>query len=85
MKKKHSKILQAIFQKPVLANITWRDVENLFSALGAKIEPGIGSRVTVVLNEQVAVFHRPHPQKEANKGAVVAVKEFLILCGVEPC
>jgi len=85
MKKKHSKTLNAIFQKPILANIAWRDIESLFISLGAEIGEGIGSRITIILNGEVAVFHRPHPQKETNKGAVKATKEFLILCGVKPC
>ncbi|MCP4661563.1 MAG: hypothetical protein GY856_39690 [bacterium] len=31
-----------------------------------------------------AVFHRPHPRKETNKGAVKAVRRFLLATGVEP-
>ena len=85
MQKKHKKIFDAIFHDPVLENIAWRDIEKLFSALGADIEEGRGSRVTVTLNDEIAVFHSPHPQKETVKGAVKAVREFLILTGVERC
>lgn len=28
----------------------------------------------ILLNEEEAVFHRPHPQKETDKGAVVSVR-----------
>ena len=30
------------------------------------------------------VFHRPHPQKEADKGAVKSVRRFLTESGIEP-
>lgn len=48
------------------------------------MEEGRGSRVRILLNNQVAVFHRPHPRKETDKGALVSVKKFLISAGVKP-
>ena len=84
MRKKHNETLKAIFHQPVLSSIKWKDIELLFAALGAEIEEGRGSRVRILLNNQVSVFHRPHPRKEADKGAVVSVKKFLISCGVKP-
>lgn len=53
--------------------------------VGAKIEEGRGSRVRILLNEEEAVFHRPHPQKETDKGVVVSVRRFLENAGVKPC
>ncbi len=85
MRKRHRKTFEAIYQKPTLSNIAWKDIEALFMSLGAEIIEGRGSRISVVLNSQVAVFHRPHPQKEAVKGAVVSVREFLRLAGEEKC
>ena len=85
MNKKQKKLLEAIFQKPTPANLVWKDIESLFIALGAEVETGKGSRVTITLNNEVAVFHKPHPRKEANKGAVKATKDFLTICGVKPC
>jgi hypothetical protein len=38
----------------------------------------------VELNGVRAVFHEPHPEKEAAKGAVEAVRDFLIAAGVTP-
>ena len=84
MKSKHRKTLQAIFEQPVRANILWADVESLLRAYGAEISEGRGSRVRIVLNNVRAVFHRPHPQKEMNKGAVVSMRRFLSEAGVEP-
>jgi hypothetical protein len=85
MNRKHQRTLETIFSTPVRANINWKDIESLFSALGAKIEEGRGSRVRILLNEEEAVFHRPHPQKETDKGAVVSVRRFLENAGLKPC
>ena len=84
MDSKHRKTLEAIFEKPERANIAWRDVEALLNALGAEISEGNGSRVRVVLKDVRAVFHRPHPRKETNKGAVKSVRRFLEAAGVKP-
>src|SRR5690348_1974497 len=73
MRKKHSATLKAIFHQPVLSSVKWADVEALFVALGAEIEEARGSRVRILLNNQVAVFHRPHPRKETDKGALRGV------------
>jgi len=82
--KKHRKTLEAIFEKPERANIAWRDIEVLFIALGAEVSQGSGSRVRVALKDVRAVFHRPHPRKETNKGAVKSVRRFLEAAGVKP-
>jgi hypothetical protein len=37
------------------------------------------------LNNEDAVFHRPHPRKETDKGAVVSMQRFLENAGVKPC
>jgi predicted RNA binding protein YcfA (HicA-like mRNA interferase family) len=76
--------LQAIFADPVRANINWADVEALLEHLGAEISEGKGSRVRIHLNGVRAVFHRPHPQKETEKGAVKSMREFLAEAGVSP-
>jgi hypothetical protein len=78
------KTLQAIFEKPVRANIAWADIENLLVACGAEISEGRGSRVRIALSDARAVFHRPHPRKETDRGAVVAMRRFLTEAGVEP-
>jgi hypothetical protein len=82
MNQKQRRTLELVFAEPVLANIAWKDVENLFVALGAVVKEGRGSRVRVELNGVVAVFHRPHPEKEASKGRVRAAREFLEKAGV---
>jgi hypothetical protein len=81
---KHQKTLEAIFEKPERANILWRDIEALFIALGAEITDGNGTRRRVALKGVRAVFHRPHPRKETDKGAVKSVRRFLEAAGVKP-
>ena len=84
MDSKHQKTLEAIFERPERANIPWRDIEALFIALGAEITDGNGSRRRVVLKGARAVFHRPHPHKETDKGAIKSVRRFLEAAGVKP-
>ncbi len=79
---KHRKTLEAVFEDPVRSNVAWADVEKLFGALGAEVSEGRGSRV--YLGGVRAVFHRPHPQKETDKGALRSVRRFLVEAGVEP-
>jgi hypothetical protein len=73
-----------IFASPVRSNVLWIDIESLFKALGAEVSEGNGSRVRVYLNGVRAVFHRPHPEKETDKGALKSVRRFLVEAGVEP-
>lgn len=84
MNNKQRQTLRAIFTSPVRSDIKWTDIESLFKALGAKVSQGKGSRVRVSLNRVKAVFHEPHPEKETNKGAVKAVREFLENAEIEP-
>jgi len=83
LNKKHQNILDSIFVEPLRSNIVWNDIEKLLSALGAEISEGRGSRVRFYLNGVRAVFHRPHPQKETDKGALKSMRRFLIEAGVK--
>lgn len=84
MKKKHQKTLEAIYARPVSANVQWRDIEALFADLGAEITEREGSRVAVVLFGEVRVFHRPHPSPSTDKGAVASIRKWLEQYGVLP-
>ena len=75
---KHQKTWDEIFADPVRANVRWSDVEKLMMALGGEISEGRGSRVRVRLGANEAVFHRPHPKPETDKGALKAVRRFLL-------
>lgn len=84
MNKRHQRTLNAIFAQPISGNIKWRDVEALLKSLSATLQERAGSRVAVLLNNQVAVFHRPHPSPNMDKGAVRDVRRFLENVGVTP-
>lgn len=71
--KKYCVTYQAIFATPIKANIVWKDIEAMLLSLGSEITEGSGSRVRIYLNGTRAVFHRPHPKKETNKGAIASM------------
>ncbi len=80
---KHKKILHSIFDDPIRSNIEWTSIEKLLIALGAEINEGSGSRVRIALNGIRAVFHRPHPRKEIDKGALENMRQFLVNAGIQ--
>jgi hypothetical protein len=84
MRGRHRNTLQAVFADPIRANVPWADIEALFIAAGGSISQGRGSRVRISLNGVDAVFHRPHPAKETNRGALKSVRRFLREAGVMP-
>jgi len=77
---KHQRVLAAIFERR--ANIAWMDIEAMLLSYGADISEGRGSRVRIALNGVRAVSHRPHPQKETDRGAVSSMRRFLIEAGI---
>jgi len=82
MNSKHKKTIELVFKNPVQANILWTDIEGLLVALGSELSEGSGSRIRVKLNGVRAVFHRPHPEKTTDKGAINSVRRFLENAGV---
>jgi hypothetical protein len=76
--------LEVVFKTPVATTLEWRRIEALFVALGARVIEGSGSRVRFELNNVVATFHRPHPQKEAKPYQVRDARRFLEQVGIEP-
>lgn len=98
MNRKQQQTLTAIFTRPTLAGIVWRDVEALLVALGCEITEGAGSRVRfdktiietdtngqIIRNERLAFLaHRPHPGKEAKRYQIEQVREYLKAIGQQP-
>jgi hypothetical protein len=82
MNNKHRKTLRAVFTDPIPADIPWANIISLFEALDASVTQGRGSRIRVLLNEQRAVFHEPHPERVTDKGAIKSVREFLLNAGI---
>lgn len=76
--------LVAIFARPTRSDIRWVEIETLVRGAGGEVLEREGSRVAFVLNGVRAVFHRPHPQPTTRKGAVEAVRRFLMNAGVKP-
>ena len=81
---KQRKTLRAVFDTPIRSDVPWADIEKLLAALGAEITEGSGSRVRVVLSGARAVFHRPHPQRETDKGALRSIQRFISEAGHGP-
>ena len=84
MNSRQRKTLEDIFHDPIKTAVTWSDIESLLRACGAQIEEGGGSRICVHLNAVAAVFHRPPPEKETDKGALRSVRRFLKSAGARP-
>ena len=84
MAARHQKTLALIFENPVRSDVNWADIMALLQHLGAGISEGKGSRVRIALNGIRAVFHRPHPAKETDKGAFKSTRRFLVEAGVKP-
>ena len=82
MNSKQKKVYERIFKNPVQSDIEWAEIEILLKSLGAKISEGNGSRVRIELNGERAVFHRPHPERVTDKGAVKSMRRFLDNAGV---
>ena len=83
MRVKHKKTIEDVFSSPIKSNLLWTDIEKMLIALKAELSEGRGSRIRVSLNGVRAVFHRPHPRKEADKGAVVSIRRFLKEAGIK--
>ncbi len=79
---KHLRTLELIFSDPPRGTIKWNEIEALFKAMGGTIGERAGSRVAVALLGQRAIFHRPHPGNETDKGALKSVRRFLLKTGL---
>jgi hypothetical protein len=84
MKRAHAKTVELIFAHPVSGNVRWADLEALFVELGATVTEREGSRIAVVLFDQVQIHHRPHPRPTTDKGAIASVRKWLETNGVKP-
>jgi hypothetical protein len=82
MSHNHERLLQAILQEPLSANIHWRDVESLLHHLGASIEPGHGARMKFELNGVIGTLHRPHHGGACSKQDIRHLRDYLTAAGV---
>jgi hypothetical protein len=84
VKRKHQKTLEQIYLRPTSGTTPWKDIEALLKALGAEVSERAGSRVAVVLFDEVRVFHRPHPSPNTDKGAIASIRKWLEENKVKP-
>lgn len=81
---RNSAVLFDIFTRPVSGTIKWKRIERLLLEFGAEIREREGSRVAVILFDQVQVFHRPHPSPDTDKAAVATWRKWLEANGITP-
>jgi len=84
MNARHRKTLAALFLSPTPSSLEWDDIEALLIASGCRVIEGAGSRVRFEKNGMIAVFHRPHPAKEAKRYQVRDARDYLARIGVKP-
>ncbi len=84
MNSRHRKTLEAIFSDPISGSLPWQRIEALLVAVGCKVVEGSGSSVTFEKDCKRAYFLRPHPQREALRYRVRAVREFLMKLEITP-
>lgn len=84
MNSRHRKTLETIFSDPISGNLPWKRIEALLVAIDCNVVEGSGSSVTFEKDGKRAYFHRPHPQREALRYRVKAVREFLIKLEITP-
>lgn len=82
MNHRHRKVLHQIFAHPVNPNIHMRDIETVFSELGAELGHSGQGKLKVTLNGHTAAFHAG--EKTVNKEEVVQIRKFLEEAGVDP-
>nr|WP_280925544.1 type II toxin-antitoxin system HicA family toxin [Shewanella septentrionalis] len=76
--------MEHFYLRPTSGTAPWKDIEALFKALGADVSERAGSRVAVVLFDEVRVFHRPHPSPNTDKGAITSIRKWLEENEVKP-
>lgn len=84
MNSRQRKVLEAVFAKPTSRTLEWNALESLLKAAGCAVVEGNGSRVRFAKDCHIAIFHRPHPAKEAKAYQVEQARDFLTQIGVTP-
>lgn len=82
MSHKHRHLLETIFQDPLPSNIHWREIESLLHHLDATVEPIVGARFRVVLNQYEFVLHRPHQGNVCSRQDIKHLRDCLSHAGV---
>ena len=78
----HRKVLHAIFQHPVSANLDPKQVYVALEEVGADLSRGGHGQVIAKLNGYTHGFHDTH--HSLSKEEVVSIRKFLATAGVDP-
>lgn len=85
VKAKQGRTLALIFKRPASANVRFDDAVASLRALGAEIdESREGSRVALLLFDDLKVMHIPHPDPNVDKAAVAELRDWFSHHGVKP-
>ncbi|MFZ3203380.1 MAG: hypothetical protein WA161_05840 [Pseudomonas sp.] len=84
MSRKYQVLLHSIFQGPLPGNVHWREVESLLHHLGATVEPILGARFRVLLNQHEFFLHHPHHSNVCSKQEIKHLRECLTSAGMTP-
>ena len=84
MNKKHSKTLQAIFERPTSSSVKWQSLVGLMKEIGCEVEEREGSRVGFVFGDDEVVLHKPHPGNELKKYVVEQLRNYFRNKGIKP-
>lgn len=79
--------LEKIFRVPTASDIRFDDLKSLVLALGGQISTKgrtSGSRIRILIGDNYANLHRPHPGQILGKGTIKDVRNFLKKTGLEP-
>ncbi len=82
MNHSHRKVLHALFAHPVSANLGFKEVEHVLTALGAEVSNKTGNRIGVTLKGHSAAFS--HANHDLPREEIIQIKKFLIDCGIDP-
>jgi len=76
---KHQKNLQKLCNKPIPADIKWKDLQGILESLGYVLIKGSGSRRKFYHKEKDALIscHEPHPSPDVDKGCIADIVEHL--------
>jgi hypothetical protein len=76
--RRYRELLASLLGASHPSNIRWSEVEAMLRHFGAHVEERAGSRIAVAVNGRIAVFHRPHPRKEASRALLRDVRDFCL-------
>ena len=82
MNHQHRKVLHALFDHPVSANIDPKQVHTVLTELGAEVTHGGHGQVKIALNGQSLSLHDTH--HSLSKDEVGGLRKFLASAGIDP-